>query len=75
MAPDLSDGRDLAARQAHHDGAQPPQDLAAEPGHPVAQPLEPVERGDLVVEPAAHLGPGAEGEERLDVELAAERVP
>src|SRR5207245_206470 len=66
---------DLASRQSHHDGAQPPEDLGAEPGHPVAQPLVVPRRVDLAGEPSAHLATGVEAEERLDVELATERVP
>src|SRR5262249_1088022 len=49
--------------------------LGAKTRHPVAQALERVRRRDLARRPAAHLATGVEGEQRLDVELAAERVP
>ena len=75
MAPDLSAGTISPPGQRHHDGAQPPKHLGAGPCHPVAQPLEPLRRGDLAGEPAAHLATGAAAEQRLDVELSAERVP
>src|SRR5439155_17628677 len=66
---------DLAARQSHHCGAQPPEDLGAKPAHSVAQPFVVLRRVDLADEPPAHLATGARAEKRLDIELSAELVP
>src|SRR5262249_10809572 len=65
----------LTARQHYHDSAHPPQHLGAGPSQPVAQAFEPQRRSDLMREPPAHLATGIGAEQRLDVELTAERVP
>src|SRR5262245_2697675 len=66
---------DLAARQDQHRGAEAPENLAAGPRHPVAQPLETLRRGNLAGIPSAHLATGVGAKQRLDVELPSERVP
>src|SRR6516225_3205506 len=66
---------DFASRHSYHAGAQPSEDLPAEPRHSVAQTSERVWRGDFAGTPAAHLRTSIEAEKRLNVELPAECVP
>src|SRR5262245_40131844 len=74
IAPDLN-ACEISARQGHDDGIQPSEHLATQSRHPVAQSLQATERGELAVEPAAHLDASVETQQGLDVVLPAECVP
>src|SRR5215467_13455524 len=52
-----------------------PENIAAGPRHPVAQPLETLRRGNLAGIPPAHLATRVGAKQRLDVQLPGERVP
>ena len=75
MAPDLSAGMISPPGKVTTTAPKRRRTSRAGSGHAVAQPFETFRRSDLVVEPAAHLATGVGAQERLDVELAAERVP
>lgn len=66
---------DVRAGHEHNGGAETAVDPGTRARHPVTQPTERLDRGDLIDEPAAHLRAGAGAEERLDTELGAERIP
>ena len=68
-------GGDFASRKIDDDGAEPPQDLAAQTRHAVTQGAVAFETRDLLREPAAHLHAGVRGRQWLDVVSAAQLVP
>ena len=71
----LEGGHDLAARQVHCRGAQPVDDFGPESGNAHLEALKVFDGVDFLLEPAAHLGPGIAGQERLQAEFRVEFVP
>src|SRR5262249_1342000 len=67
--------RDFASRKIDDDGAQPPQDLAAQTRHAVPQPGVALYTRDLLREPAAHLRAGVRRQQWLDVVTGTHLVP